>query len=176
MNTKRKILIACDDPVNLDFFSLTLPKLGYAVEKASNGNEALEKIRGNPPDLVLLETVLPGLSGWSILKALKADDNLSGVPVILLSDIIDVKDKVEAFDQGAEDYITKPFNFSEVLVRVSAALRSGAMAAQIKAAKTFYADVGRFLADLKANLKDEALCRRNIDELNRRLERLYERA
>jgi DNA-binding response OmpR family regulator len=136
MDTRKKILIADDEDLTLDFFELMLSRLGYEVEKAVDGHEALEKVRKNAPDLLLLETVLPVLSGWDVLKTLKADAALKRIPVILFSAIDDVKEEVEAFELGVEDYIRKPFNFSVVLARIrrrcNVQLSSGAPRATVK--------------------------------------------
>jgi DNA-binding response OmpR family regulator len=78
----------------------------------------MEKIKGDGCDLAILETVLPTLTGWELLKSLKADAALAKIPVIVLSAIDDVKEEVEAFDLGVEDYIRKPFNFSVVIARI----------------------------------------------------------
>jgi CheY-like chemotaxis protein len=122
--------------LNLDFFDLMLSKLGFIVEKAQDGHAALEKItnaaRAEPPDLIIINTVLPKVGGWEILKAVKADSKTAHIPVLLLSEIDDVKEIVEAFELGADDYIVKPFNFSVVLARIRAALRNNVLFSQLK--------------------------------------------
>jgi DNA-binding response OmpR family regulator len=126
MKSKTKILIVDDELINLDFFSVMLSKLGFDVQKAENGEEALEKVKKFLPDMILLDNIMPKLSGWEVTKILKRDEAFSEVrhvPIIMLSALDDVKDKVQGFELGIEDYITKPFNFSEVLVRIKAVLR-----------------------------------------------------
>jgi DNA-binding response OmpR family regulator len=132
MNERKIILIAEDDELNLEFFELMLSKLGFNIEKASDGKAALEILKRNRIDLALVNTMLPEISGWEILKTVQKDPKLSSVPVILLSDIDSVKEKVESYEQGAEDYITKPFNFSVLLSRIRAALRKRELLVQIK--------------------------------------------
>ncbi|MDR1179622.1 MAG: response regulator [Spirochaetales bacterium] len=134
MKSKTKILIVDDELINLDFFSVMFSKLGFEVEEAENGEEALEKTKKFLPDLIILDNIMPKLSGWEVTKILKRNDEFSDVrhiPIIMLSAMDDVKDKIEGFELGIEDYITKPFNFSEVLVRIKAVLRHKDFAEQI---------------------------------------------
>lgn len=130
MDEKTKILIVDDEPVNLDFFQLMLGKLGFEVLTAEDGEDALEKVSTYTPDLIILDNVMPKLSGWQVTRLLKNDDTYNeykDIPIIMFSAMDDVKDKVEGFELGVEDYITKPFNFSEVLARIRAVLRSRKM-------------------------------------------------
>lgn len=136
MTNKKKILIADHDVINLDFFDLMLSKLGFIVEKAEDGYEALEKTtnagQAGLPDLILTNTVLPEVGGWEILKAVKKNVKTTHIPVILLSEIDEVKEIVEAFELGAYDYIVKPFNFSVVLARIRSALRGNELFSQLR--------------------------------------------
>jgi DNA-binding response OmpR family regulator len=133
---KKKILIADNDELNLDFFDLMLSNLGYKIEKAADGEKALEKIMNGSHSeafhLVIVNTVLPKRSGWEILKNVKKHPATAFIPVILLSEIDDVKEIVEAFELGADDYIVKPFNFSVVLARIRAALRTDEIFSQLR--------------------------------------------
>ena len=133
MINRKKILIADHDVLNLDFFDLMLSKLGFIVEKAQGGHEVLAKVTTGDvyPDLIVINTVLPKVSGWEILKTVKADPKTAIIPVILLSEIDDVKEIVEAFELGADYYILKPFNFSVVLARIRAALRNTVLFSQL---------------------------------------------
>jgi DNA-binding response OmpR family regulator len=132
MSEQRTILIAEDEALDLQFFELMLSKLGFNVEEASDGSEALNIIREKNIDLVIANTILPELSGWEILKTIKNDPNLASIPVILLSNIDNVKEKVESYESGAEDFVTKPFNFTVLLSRIRAALRKRELFMQIK--------------------------------------------
>ena len=131
MNAQKKILIVDDEELNLDFFELMLSKLGFVVEKARDGLEALEKVKRFLPDLVLLDNIMPRMTGWEFTKKIKSDARYSGIPIIMFSALDDVKDKIEGFELGVEDYITKPFNFSEVLARIRVVLRNRELFAQI---------------------------------------------
>jgi DNA-binding response OmpR family regulator len=131
MNTRKKILIVDDEQLNLEFFEVMLSKLGFIVEKATDGVEALEKVKRFFPDLILLDNIMPRMSGWEVTKALKGDTKFRDIPIIMFSALDDVKDKLEGYELGVEDYITKPFNFSEVLARIRVALRNRELFAQI---------------------------------------------
>jgi DNA-binding response OmpR family regulator len=131
MTERKKILIAENEELNLDFLELMMSKLGFEVEKAADGQLVLKIIKHDKIDLVLINTILPEVSGWEILKNIKNDAKLSGIPVILLSDMDNVKEKVEAYELGAEDFITKPFNFSVLLSRIRSALRKRELFVQI---------------------------------------------
>jgi DNA-binding response OmpR family regulator len=133
MNKRKRILIADNDEYNLEFLELMLSKLGFDVEKAEAGPAALEKIRQKKADFALINTILPGMSGWEILKTVKADAQCAAVQVIMLSDIDNVKEKVECYELGAEDYITKPLSFSVLLAKIRSAIRN----------KELYFDLGR---------------------------------
>ena len=131
MNTGKKILIVDDEKINLEFFQVMLSKLGFIVEEANDGAEALEKVKKFLPDLILLDNVMPVMSGWEVTKSIKSDPKYCDIPIIMFSALNDVKDKVAGFELGVDDYITKPFNFSEVLARINAVLRNRELFAQI---------------------------------------------
>ncbi len=115
---KADILIVDDTPDNLRFLSSLLLNEGYNVRKATNGQMALTAVKTVPPDLILLDVNMPGMSGYEVCEHLKKDSQTSSVPVIFLSALDDVMDKVKAFQVGGVDYITKPFKIEEVLARI----------------------------------------------------------
>lgn len=124
---KRKILIVDDEPINLDFFDVMLSRLGFQVEMAEDGEEALDLVQEEKPDLIILDNIMPKMTGWEftrLLKKSKAYEQFADIPIIMFSAMDAVKDKIEGFELGIEDYITKPFNFSEVLARIRAVLRN----------------------------------------------------
>jgi DNA-binding response OmpR family regulator len=130
-----KILIVDDEQINLDFFEVMLTKLGFEVLKASDGEEALERVQDESPDLIVLDNIMPRLSGWEVTRILKQDEEyraFAAIPIIMFSAMDDVKDKIEGFELGVEDYITKPFNFSEVLARIKAVLRNHELGQQVR--------------------------------------------
>jgi DNA-binding response OmpR family regulator len=156
MESRKKILIVDDEQINLEFFDVMLSKLGFTVEKAENGVEALDKVRRFSPDLIILDNIMPKMSGWEVTKTLKNSEDYQefrDIPIIMFSAMDDVKDKVEGFELGVDDYITKPYNFSEVLARVRAVLRNRELFAQIAAresriqiAETLNEDVQEFIS------------------------------
>jgi len=134
VSLKGKILIVDDEPINLDFFDVMLSRLGFQVVMAEDGEEALEMIQQDKPDLIILDNIMPKMTGWEltkILKKSKAYEQYHDIPIIMFSAMDAVKDKIEGFELGIEDYITKPFNFSEVLARIRAVLRNKELALQV---------------------------------------------
>jgi diguanylate cyclase (GGDEF)-like protein len=112
------ILIVDDTVENLRLLSTMLIKQGYNVRKAINGKMALTAVQTVVPDLILLDVMMPDMDGYQVCQQLKANQQTAEVPVIFLSALSDVIDKVKAFEVGGVDYISKPFQFEEVLVRV----------------------------------------------------------
>jgi DNA-binding response OmpR family regulator len=135
METRKKILIVDDEQINVDFFDLMLSKLGFLIEKAANGLEALDRVKEFIPDLIMLDNIMPKMTGWEVTRILKNDPEYAewhDVPIIMFSAMDDVKDKIEGFELGVDDYITKPFNFSEVLARIRTVLRNHELLNQLK--------------------------------------------
>lgn len=116
------ILIVDDTPANLRLLSQMLGQHGYKVRVANDGRHALESIHANPPDLILLDIMMPGMDGYQVCEQLKRTPTVNAIPVIFLSALDASLDKVKAFAAGGVDYITKPFQLEEVLARVAAHL------------------------------------------------------
>src|SRR5881628_1578372 len=114
------ILVVDDEPQLRRVMLATLTDLGYVVIDARSGEEALEKFRQEAPDLVLLDLNMPGIGGLETCRAIRAG---SDAPIIILSVRNNERDKVEALDAGADDYVTKPFGIQELLARIRAAMR-----------------------------------------------------
>jgi diguanylate cyclase (GGDEF)-like protein len=112
------ILIVDDTLENLRLLSMILKREGYSVRKALNGAMALTAAQTMPPDLILLDIMMPGLNGYQVCQELKANPQTAKIPIVFLSALSDGNDKVQAFTLGAADYITKPFQMEEVLARV----------------------------------------------------------
>ncbi|GHV61626.1 hypothetical protein AGMMS49587_06260 [Spirochaetia bacterium] len=176
MNTRKKILIVDDEQLNLEFFEVMLSKLGFIVEKAEDGLEALEKVKRFSPDLILLDNIMPRMSGWEVTKTLKGDPKYRDIPIIMFSALDDVKDKVEGFELGVEDYITKPFNFSEVLARIRVVLRNRELFTQIAVresrldlAEELNEDIKNSLANFVSSIDDldSAIAQADKDTLPR---------
>ena len=115
-----RILLVDDERAIVESLRYALEKEGYDVLEAGEGGEALELARRSAPDLVLLDIMLPGMSGFEICRVLRQE---STVPILMLTARSDEPDRVVGLDLGADDYITKPFSLREVLARVRAALR-----------------------------------------------------
>jgi DNA-binding response OmpR family regulator len=163
MNTRKKILIVDDEQLNLEFFEVMLSKLGFVVEKANDGVEAVERVKHFYPDLILLDNIMPRMSGWEVTKTLKNDPKYRDIPIVMFSALDDVKDKLEGYELGVEDYITKPFNFSEVLARIRVVLRNRDIFAQIALRESRLSLVETFEGEVKAFLSDFV---GRIDELD----------
>lgn len=112
-------ILAVDDvPANLELLSRMLIKRGYRVRSAINGSMALKSASLTPPDLVLLDINMPEMDGYQVCQQLKDDERTRHIPVIFVSAMNETMDKVKAFETGGVDYITKPFQFEEVVARV----------------------------------------------------------
>ncbi|MGQ9866845.1 MAG: diguanylate cyclase domain-containing protein [Pseudanabaenaceae cyanobacterium] len=119
LDTEKTILLVDDNLSNLKLLSSVLEAQGYVLRAANNGYMALRSAMAVPPDLILLDINMPDLDGYEVCRRLKQNPDLRDIPVIFISTLDDVKDKVRAFAVGGVDYITKPFQFEEVLVRVA---------------------------------------------------------
>lgn len=134
MKLTGKILIVDDDHVTLEFFDIMLGKLGYDVIKAVDGIDALDKIKLYEPDLILLDNIMPKLTGFELIQILKKEREYTkykNTPIIMFSAMNDPRDKVLGLEMGIEDYIAKPFNFSEVLARIRNVIRHKELSAQL---------------------------------------------
>lgn len=117
-NSHATILLVDDTPDNLRLLSRILSERHYKVRAVTNGQRALETARLDPPDLILLDIRMPGMDGFEVCISLKMDPRTRDIPVIFISALDDVSDKVKAFEVGGVDYITKPFQYEEVVARV----------------------------------------------------------
>ena len=111
----KKILLVDDEEDILDFLELILEEQGYSVLKATSGREALAAAQMNRPELILLDIMMPEMDGWEVLKLLKADEEVSHIPVAMLTARTEMKDKIQGLQEGAIDYICKPFATKELL-------------------------------------------------------------
>src|SRR5215212_8345693 len=122
MHQKPKVLIVDDEPFNVDYLEQELEDLDYDILTAVNGREALDKIESERPDLVLLDIMMPVMDGFAVLSRLKADAVLRDIPVIVISAANDLESVVKGIQQGAEDYLPKPFEPTLLHARISASL------------------------------------------------------
>jgi signal transduction histidine kinase len=128
---KADILVVDDIPDNVRVLSTMLLKQGYHVRKAISGQMALMAVRTTTPDLILLDINMPDMSGYEVCKELRSDRRTAQIPVIFLSALDDVLDKVKAFQVGGTDYVTKPFQSEEVLARIQHQLTIQELQAQL---------------------------------------------
>ncbi len=120
MNSKKAtILVVDDNPTNLDILFKSLTQAGFKVLVAQDGENAIRQAELARPDAILLDIVMPGLDGFETCRRLKNKTQTKDIPVIFLSALTDTPDKVTGFKIGAVDYITKPFQQEEVLVRIT---------------------------------------------------------
>lgn len=155
--SKESILIVEDEEKILRLLEIELEFEGYELGKATNGIDALEAYLSKKWDLILLDVMLPGMSGIELLRRIRLKDSL--VPVILLTAKDSIEDKVSGLDLGANDYITKPFRMEELLARVRAVLRMSQAANSI----TLEADEWLHVGDLKVNEKTREVIRQESD-------------
>lgn len=118
-----RILVVDDNRDNVEIIATRLRFRGYTIDEASDGATALERVQKNPPDLMLLDVMLPDIDGYEIARRLKNDDNMPFIPIILVTARDTTQDKVAGLDAGADDYLTKPINFPELEARVRSMLR-----------------------------------------------------
>ncbi len=120
---KEKILVVDDEDDLLDLVEYNLTREGYRIKTASTGEEALRKIREDPPDLILLDLMLPGMDGFDVCKELKSNPRTASIPIVMLTAKTGESDQVAGLELGSDDYVVKPFSPSVLLARVRAVLR-----------------------------------------------------
>ena len=131
---KPVIMIVDDDPNIAQLVRLYLEKDGYSTVTCSRGDEALEQFRQNPPGLMILDLMLPGMDGWQVCRAVR---QISQIPIIMLTAKDETFDKVLGLELGADDYMTKPFEGKELVARVKAVLRRSVKSEAEKDALSF---------------------------------------
>jgi len=121
---KKKILVVDDDPNAVEFLKEGLTAENFRVISAKNGDEGIKKVREERPDCVILEAVLPGLSGFEVCSILKQDKLTHFVPIIMVSGkATETEDKLNGFEAGSDDYLTKPIEVKELVARIKAVFR-----------------------------------------------------
>jgi two-component system phosphate regulon response regulator PhoB len=121
----RRILVIDDEPDLLELVRINLDQAGYTVETAHSGRDAIESLRRSRPDLIVLDLMLPDVSGTEICRRVRSDAKLAQIPIIMLTAKANEVDRVVGFELGADDYVTKPFSPRELCLRVAAILRRG---------------------------------------------------
>jgi|TARA_B100000212_G_scaffold136895_1_gene103137 two-component system phosphate regulon response regulator PhoB len=118
-----KIFIIEDEPSIIQLVQHNLEKNGFIISSSLNGNDGLKELKKFQPDLLLLDWMLPDLSGIEICKNIRKDNSFKNLPVIMLTAKGEEEDKIKGLDSGVDDYLTKPFSFNELMARIKAVLR-----------------------------------------------------
>jgi len=131
-----RILIVDDHEDNVELLRARLEARGYETDTAADGQQALEHVRAAPPDLILLDVMMPKVDGIEVAKRVKSDSTLPFIPIIMQTALDSTESKVEGLDAGADDYITKPINFAELEARVRSLLRIKALQEEVERQKS----------------------------------------
>src|SRR6266550_485164 len=167
---QRSILVVDDTAANIGFLLDTLSKAGYRVRVAPDGESALEQLQYSPPDLVLLDVMMPGIDGFETCRRLRQLPNLQKIPVIFMTALSDAQDKVRAFAAGADDYVTKPFQYEEVLARVRVHLTRRELECKLAHLnRDLEARVAARTAELKSALEEVEALKSRLQQENRYL-------
>ena len=159
---KAKILVVDDQVDNIELLSIMLTMQGYEVEQNSDGKLAIEMARSKSPDLILLDVCMPEISGFEICQELKSNQDTQNIPIIFLTALTEADSKTIAFEYGADDYITKPFQIEEVLVRVKKQLEISQLKQELIEKN----------AHLEQEIHQHRQAQENLSRLNQRLDRL----
>ena len=122
-----RVLVVDDEPDLVRILQFGLQSAGYVVESASDGQEGLKKAREVKPDIILLDLMLPKLDGYKICRLLKFDERFKHIPIIILSARTQEGDQTLALEMGANRFVTKPYNFSEILTHVEELLKAASL-------------------------------------------------
>lgn len=123
MNSKAQILVVDDEERNLRLMEALLAPLGHAVSTALDGEEALDAVLAVPPDVILLDVMMPKLDGFEVARRLKADEKTQGIPIVMVTALHSVEDRVKALEAGADDFLSKPVDRIELAARVRSSLK-----------------------------------------------------
>ncbi|MDE2448264.1 MAG: response regulator [Gammaproteobacteria bacterium] len=161
------ILIIDDTPTNLGVMVGHLETQGYRVLVAQDGEEGLQRAELMHPDLILLDVMMPGPSGFEVCRRLKSRSSTHEIPVIFMTSLTETRDKVAAFAAGAVDYVTKPLQADEVMARIDTHLK-------LRAAQSQLEDQNTMLAMYREDLEDQVVEREHAEEQVRRLNKQLE--
>lgn len=145
MTHQAKILVVDDTPTNVKLLADLLTVKGYAVITADSGAYALEQVQKEKPDLVLLDVVMPGMSGYEVCRKIRGNLNLAFLPVIMVTALDPAQERVKGIEAGADDFLTKPINQAELLARVRSVLRIKELHEQVQSQATQLAEWNKTL-------------------------------
>jgi DNA-binding response OmpR family regulator len=123
MTRPSKILIVDDEPFNVDYLEQELEDLGYETVSASNGQEALDKVAAEGPDLIMLDVMMPIMDGFEVCRILKSNDDTRLIPIVIMTALDGIDDRIKGIEAGADDFLTKPVNQRELLARIQTTLK-----------------------------------------------------
>ncbi len=172
------ILVVDDTRPNLRLLAQMLSSAGYKVRPVTDGPQALAAVHSTPPDLILLDIMMPGMNGYEVCARLKAEPQTKDIPIIFISALDVVEDKVKAFQAGGVDYITKPFQVNEVLARIEThiSLRSlqARMERQLEERETLIAELDNLNASLQQKVAERQAAQRDLQVALTQAESLYQ--
>jgi diguanylate cyclase (GGDEF)-like protein len=169
-----RILIVDDNQDSLEILRARLESWGYRTQTASDGEEALAKIDVSPPDLILLDIMMPRMDGMEVARRVKGNPSLPFIPIIMETALATTESKVEGLDSGADDYITKPIDFAELKARVNSMLRIKRLQAELEDRERELLDVNEQL--LHMSQTDALTGLDNRRHLEHRLEEMFAHA
>jgi DNA-binding response OmpR family regulator len=147
-NSPARILIVDDSPFNVDLLEQELEDLGYATLTASNGQEAVDLVHAEKPDLVLLDVMMPIMDGFEACRLLKEDEATRLTPIIIMTALDRLEDRIKGIEAGADDFLTKPYNEQELIARIRTALRmKAAVDARVSEATRLRDHFAQFVPD-----------------------------
>jgi len=157
----KKILIIDDSEYHVEIISSQLVTQGYQVEKAYDGPAGLAKVKEFAPDLILLDVMMPTMSGYEVCHAIKEQEETRFIPVILITALTDAHDKVKGLEAGADDFLVKPLNTIEMLARIESLLRHRELVEKQRKRDQYVAEISRLL-DLEQLRREEETKRKEL--------------
>src|SRR5437867_9535925 len=118
-----RILIVDDEPFNVDYLEQELEDLGYETVSARNGKEAIDRVATEGPDLILLDVMMPVMDGFTVCRILKSNDDTRLIPIVIMTALDGIDDRIKGIEAGADDFLTKPVNQRELVARIQTALK-----------------------------------------------------
>src|SRR5436190_9365748 len=123
MSRRSKILIVDDEPFNVDYLEQELEDLGYETVSARNGKEAIDKVATEGPDLILLDVMMPVMDGFTVCRAHKSNEETRLIPIVIMTALDGIEDRIKGIEAGADDFLTKPVNPRELTARIQTTLK-----------------------------------------------------
>ncbi|MFW6132684.1 MAG: response regulator, partial [Planctomycetota bacterium] len=138
-----RVLVVDDNEQNLELLVAYLEDIGCAVDSATSGSEALEKVAAGTPDLILLDIMMPRMSGFEVCRKLKSDPGTRDIPIIMVTALNELGDIEQGVEAGTDDFISKPVNRLELLTRIKSLLRVRHLKNELERTLTYLNDVDR---------------------------------